>query len=102
MPVIGFVGHGHTQVEDTGTGVLSAKWNFSMRPSHSYCELRQDNKNDVNVLNQRSPAPDPMFGVPGVGHNKPSLLSPGILPTDSLRMHLCGLLFWNTLACYVV
>lgn len=37
----------------------------------------QDNKNDV--LNQRSPAPDAaMFGVPGVGHSKPALLSPGI------------------------
>lgn len=36
----------------------------------------QDNKNDA--LNQRSPAPDSaMFGVPGVGHSKPALLSPG-------------------------
>jgi hypothetical protein len=37
----------------------------------------QDNKNDV--LNQRSPAPESaMFGVPGVGHSKPALLSPGV------------------------
>ncbi|KAH9552469.1 hypothetical protein CY35_09G068200 [Sphagnum magellanicum] len=36
-----------------------------------------DNKNDV--LNQRSPAPESaMFGVPGVGHSKPALLSPGV------------------------
>uniref|UniRef100_A0A7I4DAC1 LisH domain-containing protein n=1 Tax=Physcomitrium patens TaxID=3218 RepID=A0A7I4DAC1_PHYPA len=36
----------------------------------------QDNKHDA--LNQRSPAPESgMFGVPGVGHSKPALLSPG-------------------------
>lgn len=29
-------------------------------------------------MNQRSPAPESaMFGVPGVGHSKPALLSPG-------------------------
>lgn len=42
----------------------------------------QDSKSDVSgVLNQRSPATDPsLFGVSGVGHSKPSLLSPGVLP----------------------
>lgn len=49
----------------------------------------QDNKNDV--LNQRSPAPDTaMFGVPGVGHSKPALLSPGIsLSPVYLISYLC-------------
>lgn len=38
--------------------------------------VMQDNKHDA--LNQRSPAPESgMFGVPGVGHSKPALLSPG-------------------------
>jgi hypothetical protein len=36
----------------------------------------QDNKNDV--LSQKSRAPEPaMFGLPGTGHSKPAILSPG-------------------------
>lgn len=42
--------------------------------------LHQDNKSDMSaVLNQRSTASDPsLFGVPGAGISKPSLLSPGV------------------------
>jgi WD40 repeat protein len=42
--------------------------------------LHQDNKSDMSaVLNQRSTASDPsLFGVPGAGLSKPSLLSPGV------------------------
>jgi hypothetical protein len=37
----------------------------------------QDNKNDV--LNQKSRTPEPaMFGLPGTGHSKPAILSPGL------------------------
>jgi hypothetical protein len=37
----------------------------------------QDNKNDV--LSQKSRAPEPaMFGLPGTGHSKPAILSPGL------------------------
>jgi hypothetical protein len=41
------------------------------------CLVIQDNKNDV--LNQRSLAPDSaMFGLPGTGHSKPAIHSPGL------------------------
>jgi hypothetical protein len=43
--------------------------------------MLQDNKSDMSaVLNQRSTASDPsLFGVPGAGLSKPSLLSPGLV-----------------------
>jgi hypothetical protein len=41
------------------------------------CLVIQDNKNDV--LNQRSLAPESaMFGLPGTGHSKPAIHSPGL------------------------
>lgn len=45
---------------------------------YSMCVLvTQDNKNDV--LSQKSRAPEPaMFGLPGTGHSKPAILSPGL------------------------